>query len=115
MAKHEETLTEGYFSTLGSIKESNNNAINGQNVSDSNKNKYQTSDELSQENIDNFTPMPVYIASSTNADNVIPTENTSLKPLFLNRAEYAAQLNDMYYNKPEVFQPMMDQFKEKAI
>lgn len=115
MAKHEETLTEGYFSTLGSIKESNNNGINGQNVTDSNKNKYQTYDQLSQENIENFTPNPVYISSTTSAHNVIPTENTSLKPLYLNRAEYAAQLNDMYYNRSDVFQSMMDQFRDKAI
>jgi hypothetical protein len=115
ITKHEETLTEGYFSTLGSIKENNINATNGQNVTDSNKNIYQTSDQLSEQNIDNFSPMPPYITSSTTAHNVIPTESTSMKPFFLNRAEYAAQLNDMYYNKPEVFQPMMDQFKDRTI
>lgn len=109
-ANQEENSTEEYFPTVVSIKESkskgNINNFMNQNVTNTHQKKYQISDQLSEETT---SPMPVYTTSSTDANNISP-QSTSFKPLYLHKEEFASQLNNMYYNRPEVFEPMMNQF-----
>jgi len=101
--------TEQYLATLGSIEESSTDPITEQNVKD--YKEYEISDELSEE--DDSSPTPVYISSRTTEREDIPSRSTTIKPSYLHRPDFASQLNNMYYNKPEVFQQMMDQFEEE--
>lgn len=130
--------TEEYFSSFESKKENRDNSIVKQNI----QNSYQTEEEISDINTKESSPIPVYIPStpssttssttvsipstivstfvlSTDKSDGITSEatgsTTKYKPSFLHREDFASQLNNMYYNKPDIFQPMMNQFNTKDI